>query len=382
MQLKYVQSLQQSAGNVSKVNAVCFSPNGKKLAVCTSDRLIRIYDENGQSKDKFPTKATDDGPKNYLIRQMAFSPQNDKLAIAQSDNIVFIYKIGTEWGEKKTICNKFPERSSVTSLLWPSKTLNEIVFGLAEGKVKSGKLKSKKSDVLYETDSYVTAMANSPSGDAFVAAHLDGSIFTYFFDGMGKNYHHITTHSCAPMALAWGGNSIIVAGGDGHVKFYDEDGGEENDYDLSSDPKIREFNSATVNPAGDSVVLGNFNSLHTYVRNKDTMGWEPKAVTTVENMYSVTCLDWRSDGSKICVGTLTGVVDLYDICLKRTLHQGGFEVTHVSQSQVIVRHVDSDMRCVLRSQFGKEILKIDVKKNRYVIATTTDTLLLADLESL
>jgi intraflagellar transport protein 172 len=38
---------------------------------------------------------------------MAFSPQSDKLAVAQSDNMVFVYKLGSEWGEKKSICNKF-----------------------------------------------------------------------------------------------------------------------------------------------------------------------------------------------------------------------------------------------------------------------------------
>jgi intraflagellar transport protein 172 len=64
------------------------------------------------------------------------------------------------------------------------------------------------------------------------------------------------------------------------------------------------------------------------------------------------------------------------------MFKGGFEVTHVSQSQIIVRHIQTDMRCVLRSQFGREIVKIDIKKNRYVIAHTTDTLLLGDLESL
>jgi intraflagellar transport protein 172 len=71
---------------------------------------------------------------------MQFSPDNQKLAIAQSDNIVFIYKLGTEWGDKKSICNKFAQTSSITSLVWPHERHNEIVFGLAEGKV------SRKSD--------------------------------------------------------------------------------------------------------------------------------------------------------------------------------------------------------------------------------------------
>jgi intraflagellar transport protein 172 len=42
------------------------------------------------------------------VRAIAFSPDSQKLAIAQSDNIVFIYKLGPEWGDKKSICNKFP----------------------------------------------------------------------------------------------------------------------------------------------------------------------------------------------------------------------------------------------------------------------------------
>jgi intraflagellar transport protein 172 len=70
---------------------------------------------------------------------MAFSPDSTKLAIAQSDNIVFIYKLGLDWGEKKTICNKFHQSSPITCLVWPVNQPNEIVYGLAEGKVKIGK---------------------------------------------------------------------------------------------------------------------------------------------------------------------------------------------------------------------------------------------------
>jgi intraflagellar transport protein 172 len=66
---------------------------------------------------------------------MQFSPDSQKLAIAQSDNIVFIYKLGTEWTDRKAIINKFSQSSSVTSLVWPAEHANEVVFGLAEGKV-------------------------------------------------------------------------------------------------------------------------------------------------------------------------------------------------------------------------------------------------------
>jgi intraflagellar transport protein 172 len=76
---------------------------------------------------------------------MCFSPDNQKLAIAQSDNIVFIYKLGIDWGEKKSICNKFNQNSSVTCMSWPLERPNELIIGLAEGKIKQGILKTNKS---------------------------------------------------------------------------------------------------------------------------------------------------------------------------------------------------------------------------------------------
>ena len=67
---------------------------------------------------------------------MAFSPDSVKLAIAQSDNIVYVYKLGIDWGDKKSICNKFIQNSPITTLTWPHKRVNEMVFGTADGKVK------------------------------------------------------------------------------------------------------------------------------------------------------------------------------------------------------------------------------------------------------
>lgn len=57
---------------------------------------------------------------------------------------MYIYKIGKEWGEKKSICNKFPTTSSVTTLIWPLLRPSEIIFGLAEGKVRAGVIRSNK----------------------------------------------------------------------------------------------------------------------------------------------------------------------------------------------------------------------------------------------
>jgi intraflagellar transport protein 172 len=312
---------------------------------------------------------------------MAFSPTSDRLAIAQSDNMVFVYKLGSEWGEKKSICNKFQHSSSISSLIWPVKRPNEIVYGLAEGKVKIGQMKTHKPVNLYQTDSYVTMLAPNCEGNGFICAHLDGSIYIYSFEAPERGARMLVRHSCPPFAISWA-SSIIVAGNNGQVSFYDEFGGEEQVFDLADGGNCKEFTSAATNPTGDSVVLGNYNSLYIFTKNKESMNWENKGATFVENMYSVTALDWKPDGDKIVVGTLCGAADLYDVCVKRTTYKGGFEITYVSVSQVIVRQMETNTRIVVRSQFGREILKTNIYKNRFVIAHTTDTLLLGDLDTL
>lgn len=59
MQLKHIESLTPSSPGIQKVTAVCWAPNGKRLAICTTDRMVVLFDENGVKKDKFSTKPAD-----------------------------------------------------------------------------------------------------------------------------------------------------------------------------------------------------------------------------------------------------------------------------------------------------------------------------------
>ena len=59
MQLKHLQSISQPSDGIVKVTAICWAPNGKRLAVCTTDRLVLMFDEEGNRKDKFSTKPAD-----------------------------------------------------------------------------------------------------------------------------------------------------------------------------------------------------------------------------------------------------------------------------------------------------------------------------------
>lgn len=143
---------------MAKLPCLAWAPNNAKVAVCTPDRVVLLYDEQGERRDKFSTKPVDSkvrqkhlsalrsssaphpsssclcamccqyGKDSYTVTAMAFSPDSTKIAIGQSDNIIYVYKIGEDWyglsfslsrssggdgchvfhrGDKKTICNKF-----------------------------------------------------------------------------------------------------------------------------------------------------------------------------------------------------------------------------------------------------------------------------------
>jgi len=386
MQLRRLKTLQPAAdGDVyapQRVTAMCWSSNNRRLAACTTDRIVHLFDENGERRDKFSTKPADaKGPKNYIVRGMAWSPDSTKLAVAQSDNIVFVYKLGLEWGERKSICNKFLQQSPITCVVWPIERPNEVVFGLAEGRVRIGNCRSNKAATLYSADSYVTSIASSPDGNAIISGHHDGSIYRFCFQAgtygpAGQS--RIATHSVPPYALAWG-EAICAAGNDCKVSFYDKDGAVIQEFDHSGQEYSKEFTVAAFNPSGESVILGSFNRFFVYSMKHGM--WQEVGQKIIDNFYSVTSLAWKADGSRLTVGNLCGAIECYDACIRRYRYQGKFEFTYVSTSQVIVKRLATGTRIVLKSHFGYEVTKINIYQDRFLIAHTPETLLMGDLES-
>lgn len=334
---------------MQKIAALAWSPNSQRYAVATADRVIHLYNENGERKDKFTTRPAEKDNKSYIVRAVCFSPDNQKIAIAQSDNIVFIYKIGAEWGEKKSICNKFHQiggqENSVTCMVWPNERHNELFFGLAEGKVKVGILRNNKSSSIYATESFVVAISSSPDGQSIVSGHLDGTMVTFNLETKAKTK---LKHSSIPQALAWGSH-ILAAGNDGKIAFYEPSGDCFQRFDYSKDEKVKEFTCAAFNATGETAVIGNFNRFYVYNFNAKRPQWDEICCKQIENYYSVTAVAWKADGSRIGIGSLCGSVDVFDVCLKKSKYKGKFEFTYVSLSQVIVKKIDSGQRLVLKS---------------------------------
>lgn len=223
MQLKFLKTVVEAQDKLNRVAALSWSANNQKLAVATADRMILLFDENGDRRDKFSTKPSDpaNGKTSYVIRGLAFSPDSTRLAVAQSDNIVFVYKLGEGWNEKKVICNKFPQPASVTCLVWL--TCGTIVAGLEDGRVRALHSKNNKSQNMYGAESYTVSLVSNPRGTGVLSGHEDGSIVRFFVvEEFGDVSGRVTQHPVSPVALAWTHTGFMAAGSDRKVSFYDD----------------------------------------------------------------------------------------------------------------------------------------------------------------
>ena len=62
MQIRHLKSVIPAADGPNRITALAWSPNNQKLAFAGADRVIQLFDETGERKDRFATKPAD--PKN------------------------------------------------------------------------------------------------------------------------------------------------------------------------------------------------------------------------------------------------------------------------------------------------------------------------------
>ncbi|XP_068198190.1 intraflagellar transport protein 172 homolog [Antennarius striatus] len=382
MQLKHLKTLLTPQAAAAKVSCLAWAPSGGRLAVCTVDRVVLLYDEHGERRDKFSTKPQDPkcGKSSYVVTDMAFSPDSTKIAIGQSDNIIFVYRLGEDWGEKKSICNKFVQTSPVISLLWLAE--HAIVYGLMDGKVRLANTQTNKSSALYGTDSFVVSLASNVSATGFLSGHADGTVVRFFLkdEAAEESQGKLLKHPCPPYALAWGVHSIMVGGCDKKVVAYTKEGRVLQTFDYTHDSTEKEFTVATSSPTGQSVVFGSYDRLRVFNWAPRKGEWQEAQPKDIRHLYTITSLSWKKDGSRLCAGTVCGGVEMFDCCLRRIIYKSKFEVTYVGLSQVIVKNLSTGRRVILKSYYGYEIEEVKILgRERYLVAHTSDTLLLGDM---
>lgn len=386
MQLRHAKNLAEAQNGIARVHALAWSPNSKRLALADHGRFVHLFDEQGERRDRFSLKPADSkGPKSFVVKAMAFSPDSIKLAIAQSDFILFVYKLGVDFGERKSICNKVPQSSAITCMCWPgSASGGEIIaFGTQEGKVKVAILKTNKAQTLFAGEQPCVSICSSPDGSQVLSGHQDGAVFCYTFDAEGDGAAgratKIIMHSCVPYAISWG-ESIAVGGSDCKISLFDRTGHHIQSYEYPR-TEDKDISQLQFNPSGHCLVAAAFNKLRVFNYNIRSRKWDEGIVVPLQNAYTITAVSWKADGSRVTTGTLCGAVDLFDAHLRRFRLRGAYDLTYVSHNQVIVQRINTGARMGLRSATGTEVQRVNIHKDRFLVAHTQSTLLIGDLNT-
>ena len=348
MNFKYSKTLIQAVNQLSKICSMAWSPNNMRLAVACADRKIYLFDEQGNNKDHFSTKGA--GAKIYEIVEILFNPESTKLAVAQSDNMIFVYKLGANWGDKKSICNKLEQSAKPTCMIWSKTKNHEIYFGLADGKVKVGLLGKNNSNTLYSYQSPCVSISSSLDGKFLISGHEDLVILK--FNTENSNVQKLCIHSSIPSCLAWGAASnVLAAGNDYRVVIYNDVGKKIQNFDYSNDESLKEFGCCRISDSGDAIALGNFNSFYVFLYNERKQVWE-SCVKKIENYYSITSLCWKPDGSTLVTGNIINSVDLFEACLSKSVFKDIFEITYVSHNQVVIKNTQTQKHPVIKPKLS------------------------------
>ena len=104
MQVRHVRSVLPATDGPLKVSAISWSPNSTRLAIATADRVVSLYDENGdQRKDKFSTKP---------VRAAAFFRARARLCDAR-------YRHGSRWPLRRAAPSSACARYDLQTLIYP-----------------------------------------------------------------------------------------------------------------------------------------------------------------------------------------------------------------------------------------------------------------------
>lgn len=168
-------------------------------------------------------------------------------------------------------------------MCWPQKRDDELIFGLANGKLKVGILKingvrKNKSATLFETNSFVNNIVANTNGDYFYSVHANKCIYQYTFpdsnSGGSAKKVLLAQLSFVPNTIQIGPllqnkenhdvnhsmngeiEDVVVSAVNGNVQIINGNNGQMKQNLVYEEQKL--IRCAAMNPSGQNVVFGGF----------------------------------------------------------------------------------------------------------------------------
>ena len=132
-----------------------------------------------------------------------------------------VRRLGSEWTDKKAICNKFSQSAAVTCVAWPTGRPHDVLVGCADGQLRICSVSRSKATSVYSHPGAeaLSLLCSNVAGTLAASAHVDGVLHVVDLGVKEQESHQgvrdkqLLRHHCPPTAMVWA-RTLLVAGTD------------------------------------------------------------------------------------------------------------------------------------------------------------------------
>ncbi|KAJ6223282.1 hypothetical protein RDWZM_001827 [Blomia tropicalis] len=369
--LNLVHDGSDSEIRLTRIECIAISSEATKLAACFStSNHIALFDLiTNQECDKFALKSNVTsksaptnhgssvdgiiGKKSFQVRGICFSPgDGDRLAVGQTDCVIYVYRIGSNWGEKKTIVNKFNLASPVSGLYWLPQGL---LYSSFDGRVKFIQTQSNKMFSVLSSNSICVSLAFYQ--DLVVAGfYSDSSSLSSAASSRVRN----NLSSSTPNGSAGSGKLIgPVVGARQTIEWGSN------------------LNEATCSPSGTIVIFSSKENLIVFEMETNSRTWRMKMTVKLSGSFLITGLCWSLDGTRLFTSYLNGGIDQFRCRYRSKLYGARFEVNYIGNRQLAIN--DLEQKSISSFTSNSDILDVRIIKQAFAVVWTANTLIMGSL---
>ena len=307
---------------INNPSSLTWSPDGKRIASNSSDRVMRIWEtENGKMIKNFT---------GFLFyNSVCWSPDGSRIAFSTSDYAVSIcnannYQItSTLLGHKKW----------VTSLHW-SPDAGLLASGSNDGEVKIWDTNTNQNIKSFDSETgSVNQLQWNNDGSKLAIAGSNGKINIYETSNWQK-IKELIKHTQSVNSISWSSDGFRLASGssDETIKIWDTETGEVL---LNTNTNKNQVKSVSWNPLAPQIAIGG--------TEKDILIWDIEPYSKISSLQghssTIESVEWSPDGSRLASGSGDNTVKIWylDFLLQEDVSD---TLCSIVKAKAIIKDID------------------------------------------